>query len=67
MEKQEKGNHEDAKTVICPECQNDVDISNREDLEVGDIIECQYCGSDLEVVSVDADGNVQIQLIEEEK
>ena len=38
--------------VICPECDNphDVDV---DDVEEGEVIQCDECGTDLEVVSSD--------------
>lgn len=42
--------------LVCPECKNDVDLANNDDLEVEDIVECQMCGTTLEVLSIE--GNV---------
>jgi alpha-aminoadipate carrier protein LysW len=39
-------------SVVCPECDNPLDI-DVDDVEEGDIIQCDECGSDLEVVSSD--------------
>ena len=49
--------------VVCPECDNPLNI-DVDDVEEGEIIECDECGAELEVVSsdplelaaVDADG-----------
>lgn len=49
--------------VVCPECDNPMDI-DVDDIEEGEIVECDECGAELEVVSsdplqlaaVDADG-----------
>ncbi len=38
--------------VVCPECDNPLDI-NVDDVEEGEIVECDECGAELEVVSSD--------------
>ncbi len=38
--------------VVCPECDNPLDI-DVDDVEEGEIITCDECGTDLEVVSSD--------------
>jgi alpha-aminoadipate/glutamate carrier protein LysW len=38
--------------VVCPECDNPLDI-DVDDVEVGEVIQCDECGTDLEVVSSD--------------
>lgn len=54
------------KTITCLECENDIELEDRE-YKVGDIIECPFCGSELEVSEVKDDGTITVQLIEEEK
>ena len=39
-------------SVVCPECDNPLDIDT-EDVEEGEIIQCDECGTYLEVVSSD--------------
>ncbi len=39
-------------SVVCPECDNPLDIDT-DDVEEGEIIQCDECGTDLEVVSSD--------------
>jgi alpha-aminoadipate carrier protein LysW len=39
-------------SVVCPECDNPLDIDT-EDVEEGEIIQCDECGTDLEIVSSD--------------
>ena len=39
-------------SVVCPECDNPLDI-DAEDVEEGEIVQCDECGTDLEVVSSD--------------
>lgn len=37
--------------AMCPECESDVYVD--EDMERGDLVTCEECGTDLEVVSID--------------
>jgi alpha-aminoadipate carrier protein LysW len=39
-------------SVVCPECDNPLDI-DVDEIEEGEIIQCDECGTDLEVVSSD--------------
>lgn len=36
----------------CPECENDLDV-DVEELEEGDVVNCEECGSEYEVVGVE--------------
>ncbi len=38
--------------VLCPECDNDLDL-DEDELEEGDAVSCAECGSDFEVVTTD--------------
>jgi alpha-aminoadipate carrier protein LysW len=38
--------------VVCPECDNPLDI-DVDDVEEGEVIQCDECGTDLEIVSSD--------------
>ena len=38
--------------VVCPECDNPI-IVDADEVEEGEAIQCDECGADLEVVSVD--------------
>ena len=38
-------------TVVCPECDEDVYVDA--DSEQGDVVSCDECGADLEVVGLD--------------
>jgi len=49
-------------SVVCKDCDEPVEL-NRE-IQVGEIIECQNCGAEMEVISLDP---LEISLIEEEK
>jgi alpha-aminoadipate carrier protein LysW len=39
-------------SVVCPECDSPLDI-DADDVEEGEVIQCEECGTDLEVVSSD--------------
>ena len=36
--------------VICPDCQSEIKLS--ENLMVGDILECEECGTEVEIISL---------------
>ena len=38
--------------VVCPECDNPLDI-DVDEVEEGDTVQCDECGTDLEIVSAD--------------
>jgi alpha-aminoadipate carrier protein LysW len=38
--------------VVCPECDNPISI-DADEVEEGETVQCDECGSDLEIVSVD--------------
>ena len=48
--------------VICPECENDLDIEE-DDVDEGEIVSCPECGSDFEVVGVEP---LELTLVDEE-
>jgi len=39
-------------SVVCPECDNPVDV-DVDEIEAGEVVTCDECGTELEVVSVD--------------
>ena len=39
-------------SVVCPECDNPLDI-DVDDVEEGEVVQCDECGTDLEIVSSD--------------
>jgi alpha-aminoadipate carrier protein LysW len=49
-------------SVVCPECDNPLDI-DVDDVDAGEVITCDECGTDLEIVSVDP---LEIAPVEEE-
>lgn len=53
------------KKIECPECKNEI-LLNKE-YKVEDVIECPFCGIELEVVGIEDDGSLKIEVIEEEK
>ncbi len=38
--------------VLCPECESEIDVEEDE-LDEGEVVSCDECGSTFEVVSVD--------------
>ncbi len=38
--------------VVCPECDNPI-VVDTDDVEEGETVQCDECGADLEIVSVD--------------
>lgn len=38
--------------VVCPECDNPLDI-DPDEVEAGETVQCEECGTDLEIVSND--------------
>jgi lysine biosynthesis protein LysW len=54
-----------AKTLQCPECKNDIPLDK--DYDKGDVIECGFCGVELEVISKKDDGTLEVEIIEEDK
>lgn len=51
---------------VCPECKNNVDLSNQEGLAVGTVIECGSCGITLLVNSIEGE-NVSTEIVDEGK
>lgn len=39
------------KKIICPDCKMEIILKGDE--EVGDILECQECGTEVEIISLD--------------
>lgn len=53
------------KSMECPECKNQIKLEK--EYNVDDVVECPFCGIELEVTAKDDAGNLSIQIIEEEK
>jgi alpha-aminoadipate carrier protein LysW len=49
-------------TATCPECEADVHVDT--DADKGDLVSCEECGADLEIVGLDP---VELDLAEEEE
>lgn len=41
----------DNKKIICPDCRAEIEIKGK--IEVGDILECKECGTEVEILSLD--------------
>lgn len=49
--------------LVCPDCKEPLEVT-LVSLEIGDVIECKVCGTEVEVVSLNP---VKLKIIEEEK
>jgi alpha-aminoadipate carrier protein LysW len=56
-----RGEEEKVPTGTCPECDADVHVDL--DTDKGDIVSCEECGTELEVVGLDP---VELDIVEEE-
>lgn len=52
-----------ANLIICPYCSEEIK-PGREDLEIGDFIDCPICAAELEVVEINP---LRVEYIESEK
>ena len=52
--------------LICPECKNEIDLSNYPNLEENHIVECNFCGITLMVTKLDSDG-ISAEIVDEGK
>jgi len=55
----------DGDTYTCDECKNKNVINNES--KVGDIIECEHCGIEYRIESIDKNDNFVLEILEEEK
>jgi lysine biosynthesis protein LysW len=51
--------------LVCPECKNDINLTNYPDLADGHIVECNHCGITLEVKEVGE--NLVAEVVDEGK
>lgn len=51
--------------LICPECKNEVDLTNYPEIGDKSIVECNHCGITLEVS--ETDGNFLAEVVDEGK
>jgi alpha-aminoadipate carrier protein LysW len=58
---QQRGGSDKVPTGTCPECDADVHVDT--DADKGDIVACEECGTELEVVGLDP---VELDIVEEE-
>ncbi len=54
------------KTINCLECANEIELEDKK-FRVGDILECPFCGTELEVVEIKENRDIVLDIIEEEK
>jgi len=54
-----------AKTLQCPECKNNIPLEKEYNKD--DVIECSFCGVELEVTAKNDDGSLEVEIIEEDK
>ncbi len=52
--------------LTCLECKNDVDLSTHKNLTKDQVIECQTCGINLLVTSIEGD-EVDVEIVDEGK
>jgi lysine biosynthesis protein LysW len=52
--------------LICPECKNDIQLSNYPNLKAGHVIECDTCGITLEVKSIEGE-KIEVEIADEGK
>ncbi len=51
---------------LCPECKNNIDLSNQDGLAVGNVIECNSCGITLLVKALEGE-DVTTEIVDEGK
>lgn len=54
------------KKLICLECKNEIDLSIKP-LQVGQVVECPFCGTEYEVTKVLENGEYELVIVQEEK
>ncbi len=54
------------KKTTCLECANDIKL-DKENYRIGDVVECPFCGTELEVIELKENGDLVLDIIEEEK
>ena len=54
------------KTLICPECKNEVDLSSYGNVSRGQIVECDSCGITLEIKD-DSGPSFSAEIVDEGK
>jgi len=54
------------KTLICPECKNNVDLEAYPNIATGQIVECDSCGITLEITD-DSNEELLAEIVDEGK
>lgn len=49
--------------LICPDCDQTIEV-DKEKIDVGDIVECNYCGAEMEVLQKEP---LEVEKLVEEK
>lgn len=52
--------------LLCPECKNVIDLSKYPNLQVDQIVECEMCGINLQIVDLSGD-TVKAEIVDEGK
>lgn len=52
--------------LICPECKNNLNVSDPSELYVGSVLECDVCGITLEVKKINGE-DIKFEVIDEGK
>lgn len=52
--------------LVCPECKNDVDLSNYPNLDKEQVIECNVCGISLLITDMESD-IIKAEVVDEGK
>ncbi len=55
------------KNIECLECANEIELDADREYQVGDIIECPHCGTELAIQEIKKDNTLILEIIEEEK
>ena len=53
-------------SLVCPECKNEVDLSNYPDLAVESVVECNMCGITLQIMKMEGD-SIEVEIVDEGK
>ena len=53
-------------TLTCPECKNEVDLTNYPNLQKDQVVECNMCGITLLVTNIEGE-NITVEIVDEGK
>lgn len=51
----------------CQECENEVLLEEDREYVVGDVTECEMCGTEYEIIEISDDGALELEMLLEEK